>query len=166
MISAEQLEKSLETLEGFKRISKPFLFFFGGPKPSFEIWSKATFKTVVPNYSLAEYTHDDNFYQIMAFSIRGTLSEDVLGSLRKQAADFPLGTVRFESTMHSSADQLVAMMFDDDETRDIISLSDVDAGVFVYPRPTGTQGKEFPLVLYALHEGKHYYLPVEAKFLK
>lgn len=166
MVTAEQLEKSLATLEGFKRISKPFLFFFGGPKPSFEIWSKATVKKVVPNYSLAEYSHEDNWYQIMAFNIHGTLDDETLALLRNHTANIPLGTVRYESTMQSSADQLVELMFDDDEPGDIISMSDIDAGIFVYPRPTGEKGKQFPLSLYAFSDGKHYYFPIEAKFLK
>lgn len=163
--AAAQLEASLGSLDGFKKIMKPFLFFFGGPKPGFEFWSGASVRKVVTNHRLAEYQHEDNFYQIMAFNIQNDIVGDELAELRARAGHFYLGRVRYESSMASSAEKLLVFDFEDEDRNDIFSMSDPVSGLFVFPRPTEKAGQSFPLALYAVSEGKRHYYPIKAEYL-
>ena len=162
-----ELEKSLSTIQGWKMINKPYMFFFGGPKKSFPLYESCEKKGVFKNHKLVTYVYDENIYHIYAFSAHGALDKDTLDALTQKAEEIDLGTIRYENIGYTCLELWRGPEGSFAEGHNTIAeLSDIDNGVFVYP--TGEMDDttaEFPLVVYGQKGTDHYIYPVPAKHL-
>ncbi|VVS94175.1 hypothetical protein [Desulfoluna spongiiphila] len=163
----KELEKSLSSVQGWKMINKPFMFFFGGAKKSFPLYESCEKKGVFKNHKLVTHVYDDNIYHIYAFSINGAFDQGALDELKEKAAEIDLGTIRYENIGYTC---LELWRGPEDsfahENNTITELSDIENGIFVYP--TGEiddTTAEFPLVVYGQKGTDHYIYPVSDKHL-
>ncbi len=164
MLDSQQLYQSLATLDGWKRICKPFLFVFGGPKKAFQKWNACNPKGVYQNYRLAQFEHDDTKYAIYAFSTQRQLSEAEVGGLAQAASQVPLGTVRYESLSYTGLEPWrgnEGSAAGDSNT--IAQLGSPENGVFVYPV---ADDLGCSLVVYGVSGGEHCIFPVPNKRLQ
>ncbi|OGQ88837.1 MAG: hypothetical protein A2289_20810 [Deltaproteobacteria bacterium RIFOXYA12_FULL_58_15] len=159
----QELQASLQSIDGWKRICKPFLLILGGAKKSFAKWSTGAPKGVYTNHTLAEFEHEDSKYAIYAFCNQRELNEAKLAELRSAAAGVPLGTVRYESLSYSGLEPWRGQGGSlADENGSIAALGSLEQGLFVYPVADGIP---HPLVVYAFCDGAHCIFPVPAKRL-
>jgi hypothetical protein len=163
------LEASLKTLDGFKKIMKPFLFIFGGSRSGFEMWNKALVRKVLINHKLADHrkTEKDgeNFYQICAFSSKAELSSEWLATKRNQLKAISGDVLRREAMAHGISPHFRPFLFNESANQ-IVSLSDPNNGQFIYPVHSGIRAENYPVVLYVYAGGQHRFYPVEASDIK
>lgn len=163
------LEESLRTLDGFKRIMKPFLFIFGGSRSGFEMWNRALVKKVLINHKLADHhkTEKDgeNYYQICAFSSKGELAPEWLAKKRQELQMISGDILRREAMAHSISPHFRPFLFDESVSK-IVSLSDAYSGQFIYPVHCGNKIVQYPVVLYVYAGGQHRFYPVDANDIK
>lgn len=167
-MSKAELEKSLNSLEGWKKINKPFLFIFGGAKKSFPIYELCEEKGVFDNHILHSEEYDDNIYYIYAFSTKGQINEAKLNELKGRVANVDLGTLRCESMGFSDFGLFKGPEGSFSyENHSIGELSEIGNGIFIYPTAEiGDTSVDFPLVVYGKIEDKDYIYPIPNKFLK
>lgn len=165
----DALAESLRTLDGFKKIMKPFLFIFGGSKAGFDMWNKALVKKVLVNHKLADHhkTEKDgeNYYQICAFGSKGELSPEWLAKKRQQLKTVSGDILRREAVAHSISPHFRAFQFHESANQ-IVSLSDVYSGHFVYPVHCGIRNVHYPVVLYIYAGGQHRFYPIDSSDIK
>ena len=159
-----QIAASLDSVEGWKRINKRFLFLFGGGAKSFSRWQNASEKAVVPNYLLVQDEHEGFDYFIHAFSTKGAIEPEVLEELRRSAADFELGTMRYESSSYSCLSPWRGQVGSTNaDGNSIASLSRLGEGLFVYP--LADDKDSFPLVAYARVGDEDMIFPIAKKYV-
>ncbi len=164
-MTPERIRPTLDSIDGWKRFCRPFLFIFGGPKKSFAKWSSGENKGVHANHLLAQLEHDGDSYAIYGFCNHRDLSENELANLRVAAAAVDLGTVRAESLSYSGLEPWRAWRGDGELTHDddsITMLGSSENGIFVYPVADGVP---HPVVIYARHENKHCIFLIPQKLL-
>lgn len=164
------IESSLDSLDGFKRIMKPFLFIFGGPRAGYEMWNKALVKKVLINHKLADHHKSEkdgeNYYQICAFSTKAELSNEWLNQKRQQLQMISGDILRREALAHAATSPHFRPFLFDESANRIVSTSEAVAGHFVYPVHSGNQLVNYPVVLYVYAGGQHRFYPVDARDIK
>tara|TARA_R110002096_G_scaffold16898_11_gene58038 strand:+ start:10138 stop:10635 length:498 start_codon:yes stop_codon:yes gene_type:complete len=164
MANSQELYQSLATLDGWKRICKPFLFIFGGPKKSFQKWNGCNPKGVYQNYRLARFEHDGTKYAIYAFSTQRQLSEAEVAGLSQAASQVPLGAVRYESLSYTGLEPWRGGAGSSDpDFNSIGQIGSVEHGVFVYPL---ADDLGCSLVVHGTSGGEHCIFPVPNKRLQ
>lgn len=166
---AEKVEGKLTSKDGFKAIHGGGLF-GGKAKKSFEVWSAAEKKAVLPLHLVHHFVNrdDDSMYHygIYAFSTKGEIDAETLNRLKEAASQIDLGTVRYECLGYTRL-QLwrgETGSFAHENNTITEGLSDLPDGLFVYAESIGSDEDypklEKPLVIYAHLNQQDYIYPI------
>lgn len=164
-MNREDLKASLDTQNGWKKVAKPFMIFFGRAKASFKIWNEASEKDVLESKVLAKYEYEDNNYYICAFSTNGSISENRLKELKEKAESFDIGNVRYCSLGTNGLSSWLGDRSDRDDSA-IRDLSIPEKGIFVEGvAMINGEDRDIPYVVYAKMGGEKFFCPVPDYYL-
>lgn len=165
-MNKQELQQSLGSLAGWKKVARPFLIIFGNAKKSYQKWQTATEKGVVDCHVLAKYEYEDNNYYIIAYTPNGTIAPDVIKKLKAEAEAFDIDAVRYGS---SGTDGLKPWIGYSDADRDdsyIRDLSIPEKGIFVESVAIiDEQDTNIPYVIYAKLENEYHVCAVPDHYL-
>jgi hypothetical protein len=145
---------------GFKK----YIGMLGGKraKASHALFSGADERGAARSYLLDTREHDDAYYYIRAISVRGDLDEATLAELTRAATLLPLGTIRYEGMMAPTLPDAVGSS---GEATDVHDLSNLEAGVIVYPVTELSKKGLSNFALWARSGTEWFVYPIEDKKL-
>ncbi len=161
-MNKQELKESLKSKEGFKRIARPFLIFFGRAKKSYEIYHTAEETDILDAKLLARYEYEENKYLIITYSTKGEIASEKLNELKQKAEQFELGTVRFNAAGSNGLSLWRGdWNFTPNEVNEISELGNQDEGIYVEVVADSDKNyNNVPYVVYALKDNKRYFCPV------
>jgi hypothetical protein len=159
-VNAQALAASLDGPSGFAAVTKG-MFRNGKAKQAQAVWDAARCRGVYDAVELRFATHESFGYAVLAFSTTGPIALPDRESLAAQAERFPLGTVRYESTMYSS---LMPLGWHprsyDPNAHSVDAIGDPFPGVHVLTAVTSPKGPDRPYIAHCVTDGRDYVYPI------
>lgn len=96
MLDKQALQQQLATPEFYKKVF-PGMLRKGKRKDAQETWDNAVRKGVADAVLLTEAVNGSFLYKVYAFSVNGSIQEDVIEELKEQVNDFDVNQIRYEA---------------------------------------------------------------------
>ncbi len=167
MRSKELLANDLESINGWKAMGLSGLLKSFLAKKYFKRYKDADWKGVADVVVLRRDKHDDLHYAVIAFSTKGSLSEETIAILKERVNEFPVNNVRYESTGNGGFYPMVSDSGEHYQEDYIIErqAEDMD-GVYVTSFSVSNPEKlNCPYIIYAHSGDMLYKYHVDARYL-